>query len=295
MHDVSLQAWVGRQEQDRSLIEPLRAQALQAALGEEGPRLETGDALPPLWHWLYFWELVAPPGLGPEGHPKLGGFLPPVPLPRRMWAGSRLVFPRPLLLGSGVTRNSSIKSVVEKEGRQGPLVFVTVAHRIEDAKGLVIEEEHDIVYRSAPKPDPDGSAPPVKPPPRPAPDRADWQFSCRPDVILLFRYSALTFNAHRIHFDRDFCRAQEGYPGLVVHGPLMATLMAGLARTHCPERRVTEFSFRGVSPVFEGETLTVAGALGDDGRTAELWATDGEGALAMQGSLSLADETGEKT
>ena len=290
MNDVSLQAWVGRQEQDESLIEPLRAQALQAALGDEGPRLEAGDALPPLWHWLYFWELVAPAGLGPEGHPKLGGFLPPVPLPRRMWAGSRLSFPRPLPLGSAVTRKSAIESVVEKEGRQGPLVFVTVSHRIEDTDGLVIDEEHDIVYRSAPKPGPDGNLPPVKPPPRPAPDRADWQFSYRPDPILLFRYSALTFNAHRIHFDKEFCRDEEGYPGLVVHGPLMATLMAGLARTHCPERRVTAFSFRGVSPVFEGESLTVGGTLADDGGSASLWVADGDGALAMEGRLSLAGE-----
>ena len=287
MTTPQLQDWIGRSEESETVIEPLRAQALQVSLGDPAPRLAAGDPLPPLWHWLYFWELAAPENLGPEGHPRLGGFLPPVELPRRMWAGSRLTFARPLRIGRSVTRRSTVQSIAEKTGRSGPLVFVTVEHSLSDDEGPAIAELHDIVYRAAPQPGPDGAPPPVKPKTDPAPGRAAWQRRLRPDPILLFRYSALTFNAHRIHYDLDFCRREEGYPGLVVHGPLLATLMVDLARRHCPDRRVGEFSFRALSPVFEGEEITVAGAPNEDLSAAELWVADGAGALAMQGRLAM--------
>jgi 3-methylfumaryl-CoA hydratase len=162
--------------------------------------------------------------IGPDGHPKRGGFLPPVPLPRRMWAGSRLTFVQPVRVGDALTRESRILDVSGKEGRTGHLVFVTVRHDYSLASGLAITEEHDIVYRDNPQPG--------QPAPKPTPAPTDSQFSREivPDPVLLFRYSALTFNGHRIHYDRSYVTEVEGYPGLIVHGPLIATLLLDLLR-----------------------------------------------------------------
>ena len=211
---------------------------LAATLGVEQP-----DVLPPLWHWMLFQDWVPAAGLGPDGHPRRGGFLPPVhDLPRRMWAGGRVRFQAPLHTGEAVTRTSTILDVVEKQGGSGRLVFVTVGHRIEGPSGIAIEEEQDIVYRGA-----EGTA--VKPSavatPAPAGARRMQVLS---DPVLLFRYSALTGNGHRIHYDMDYVREEEGYPGLVVHGPLQATWLAGLLAAE----RLTRFSYRGRRPAFHG-------------------------------------------
>ncbi len=281
MSEPNLQDWVGREERQEALIDPTRAQAMQATLDDASAPLRAGDALPPLWHWLYFWDLARTGELGHEGHAKLGGFLPPVPLPRRMWAGSRLSFPRPLAIGGQVARTSRIASVVEKQGRSGPLCFVTVRHSLEDENGPVIEEEHDIVYRAAPRAGETPGGPVAA-----APGEAAWRQDLAPDPVLLFRYSALTFNGHRIHYDRDFCREVEGYPDLVVHGPLLATLMANQARRHCPDRRVTAFAFRAKAPLFAGRTIGVCGQPGQDGQTS-VWVADQDGGLAMDGEMTL--------
>ena len=275
----ALADWLGREESATDSIDLLRVEAMQAML-DRNEGLGPGDPLPPLWHWLYFWETAPASGLGVEGHAALGDFLPPVTLPRRMWAGSRIRFPGPLPIGATARRDSRILKVEEKTGRSGQLVFVTVGHRIASDAGLAIEEEHDIVYREAPKPD--DPAPAIQP----APSEADWQRVIEPGPVLLFRYSALTFNAHRIHFDRDYCREEEGYPGLVVHGPLMATLMVDLVRRQTPDAGIAAFTFRAKRPVFDTAPFTVAGRAEDGG--AALWVADAEGALCMDGRVELA-------
>ena len=275
----ALADWLGREESATDSIDLLRVEAMQAML-DRAEGLGPGDPLPPLWHWLYFWETAPASGLGAEGHAALGDFLPPVTLPRRMWAGSRIRFPGPLPIGATARRESRILKVEEKTGRSGQLVFVTVGHRIASDSGLAIEEEHDIVYREAPKPD--DPLPAIQS----APSEATWQRAIEPGPVLLFRYSALTFNAHRIHFDRDYCREEEGYPGLVVHGPLMATLMVDLVRRERPDAGIASFAFRAKRPVFDTAPFTVAGRAEDGG--AALWVADAEGALCMNGRVELA-------
>jgi 3-methylfumaryl-CoA hydratase len=256
--------WIGRSESVSDVIEPARSNALTAALGGEGA-LAPGDPLPLLHHWLYFWDVKPPAGLGLDGHPAKGGFLPPVPLPRRMWAGGRLTFARPLPLGARATRKSTIVSVNEKTGRSGTLVFVTVEHAIDAGEGVAIREEQDLVYR-----EPAAAAVPL--PVAAPPPNALWRSEVNPDPVLLFRYSALTMNGHRIHYDRPYATGEEGYPGLVVHGPLQATLLIGLAARHLAAP-IASFDFRGQKPAFAGAPLHVCGMLADGG--AKLWTQQG--------------------
>ena len=271
--------WVGRSEQLRDSIDPGRAQAMQATLDDAEPPLHPGDALPPLWHWAYFWSLAPTASLGPDGHAARGGFLPPIPLPRRMWAGSRVAFPRPLEVGSEVTRHSIIKSVEEKSGRSGRLAFVTVEHVIADAKGPCIVEEHDIVYREL------GEKGAALPPGEMPSKEGVWRQQVAPSPVLLFRYSALTFNGHRIHYDHPYTTREEGYPGLIVHGPLLATLMIGQLRRHLPQARAARFSFRARRPIFDTRPFTVCGAPDEKAGRADLWVTDPDNYLAMQGEV----------
>src|SRR5689334_15093187 len=188
------QQWVGRTESRIDVVTAAPVAALSATLDRDDPPPRAGDPLPPLWHWLYFLPLARQSEIGPDGHAKRGGFLPPVPLPRRMWAGSQFQFHEPPRVGDAVTRISTIHDVTEKSGRTGPLVFVKVRHEIRSngATGVAITEFHDIVYREAAK------AGDVTPPPQPAPASATWEHKWVPDDVLLFRYSALTFNGHRI-------------------------------------------------------------------------------------------------
>lgn len=278
-----LKAWVGRRAsaEDVAALPPVAA--LAATLDRADPPPRAGDPLPPLWHWLYFLEAKPASELGPDGHPRRGGFLPPVPLPRRMWAGSRLTFLRPIPLGEPIRRDSEILKVEAKEGRSGPLVFVTVRHQVLVAGAPVIEEEHDIVYRGSPRP---GDPAPVA---KPQPGDAAWSRRLVPDPVLLFRYSALTFNGHRIHYDHPYVTAIEGYPGLVVHGPLQATLMLDLVRRQRPEAKVRGFSFRALSPVFADRPLAVGGRPAGSGGTVALWVANDSGALAMEGEAMLAE------
>ena len=258
--------WVGRSEELTDVLEPARSNALRAALGDSEAG-SVGDRLPLLHHWLYFWNVQPPAGLGLDGHPAKGGFLPPVPLPRRMWAGGRLRFHQPLTLGERVTKLSTISKVEAKSGKSGNLVFVTVEHRLSGEQGLAIVEEQDLVYREPAAP---GSvaAPAAD---ATAPDAA-WHSEMRPDTVLLFRYSALTMNGHRIHYDLPYARDEEAYPALVVHGPLQATLLADLARRHLGKPLAT-FDFRGMSPAFAGAGLHVCGE--PDGDGARLWTQQG--------------------
>ena len=241
-----------------------------------------GDALLPAWHWLYFWSIAQQSELGPDGHPHKGGFLPDLGLPRRMWAGGRLTFERPLIIGEHATRTSSVLSIERKEGRSGTLGFVTVEHVIESASEVAIREEHDIVYREPAAPD--SAAPAAKP----APDNAQWQRDIAPDEVMLFRYSALTFNSHRIHYDRAYAREAEGYPDLVVHGPLISTLLLDLVTRSLPNATVSEYAYRAVRPTFLGNTFSVCGRLSDNGKTIDLWAKDHDGWLTMSARATLA-------
>lgn len=267
-----LEKWVGRQERASDVFLVGSARRMQATLDLE-PSLQEGDPLPALWHWNYYLNETPQSGLGRDGHPKLGGFLPPVALPRRMWAGGRLTFEAPLPLGATVDKLSTVTGVKLKEGRTGPLCFVTVRHEYSIAGAACMTEEHDIVYRE----DPDPAAP--KPDPAPAPDGATVRESVTPSETMLFRYSALTFNGHRIHYDRSYCREVEGYPGLVFHGPLTGTLLADLAVRSNPGKTLKRFAFRALSPLFDTAAFTIAGKASENGMS--LWAETPGGGLAM--------------
>ncbi len=266
--------WIGKTETLEDVITAWPLAALAATLNRNPP----GNVVPPLWHWVYFLPTYLQSALAPDGHVHRGGFLPPVELPRRMWAGGRLEFHDPLRVGDAATRTSTIASITEKQGRTGPLVFVVVRHQIHTARGLALIEEHDIVYRDHPQP---GEVPVVPP----APEHADWERSVHPDDVLLFRYSAVTFNGHRIHYDRRYCTDVEHYPGLVVHGPLVATMLLELAREHMTGD-VTKFSFRAVSPVFDTEDFRIRGSR--EGNLANLNACGAAGQLAMTASAEFA-------
>ncbi|KWH26743.1 FAS1-like dehydratase domain-containing protein [Burkholderia multivorans] len=277
----SFDAWIGRREDSVDRITPAPIRLLRATLDDAEPSA-LPDVLPPLWHWLYFLPGERQSNIGIDGHPRRGGFLPPVALPRRMWAGGRLQFLRPLAVDTPIQRRSTIANVQSKSGRSGQLVFVTVLHEIGDAQGVAIREEQDIVYRDAPPP-----APADTPAPAPQPAPTDEQYSriVTPDPVLLMRFSALTFNGHRIHYDRPYAMEKEGYPGLVVHGPLIAMLlMEELRRTH-PDKTVRAFDFKAVSPLFDTAPFTVNGKL--EGHTARVWARGPQGQLAMQASIEL--------
>ena len=274
-----LRGWIGRSVVGEDTATAVPLQALTATLDRDDPPAP-GQPIPPLWHWLYFLPLHRQSEIGADGHPTRGGFLPPVPLPRRMWAGSRLEFRAPVLAGQALSRSSRILDVRLKEGRSGPLVFVNVQHEISAAGRVAIAEEHDIVYRGLPapgEPAPAGVA---------APTDAQWTRRIVPDDVLLFRYSALTFNGHRIHYDRRYVTEVEGYPGLIVHGPLIATLLLDLLRRQLPAARVARFSFKAVKPLFDIAPFEVCGRQ-DDVNTVRLWARTPEGHLAMEATATL--------
>lgn len=271
MTEADLQDWVGREETAHDVLRAQPARFMQATLDRE-PTLDEGGPLPPLWHWLYFLEAKRESDLGRDAHPKKGGFLPPVPLPRRMWAGGRFTFERPLILGLEAEKRSRILSVTEKAGRSGRLCFVTVQHVVSQNGEPALTEEHDIVYRE----DPDPGAP--KPPPVAAPSNCAFSKEITPSEVLLFRYSALTFNGHRIHYDADYARGVEGYDGLVFHGPLTATLLVDLACTRTG-KTPTAFSFRGLTPIAGRDPFRLEGQVMN--QAVDLWAKRADGSLAM--------------
>jgi 3-methylfumaryl-CoA hydratase len=274
---TNLTDWIGRETELECRLDPWRALALHATLDATDSAPSAGAPLRPGWHWCYFLDAVPSAELGADGHPRRGGFLPPVPLPRRMWAGSRIEFVAPLALGASARKVSKIVNVEEKSGRSGRLCFVNVEHRYYGDAGLAIREQQDIVYRDPPS----GETPPAPPAPTDATWRRRWSF----DASRLFRYSALTFNSHRIHYDRPYVTSEEGYPGLVVHGPLLATLMLELTRAHQPQRGVRSFEFRAIAPVFDGESIEACGR--PNGAGAELWIADADGGLHMRGRVEF--------
>lgn len=247
--------WIGSTERLEEEISLAPVQALAATLDDRHSKFQEGDPLPPLWQWLYFLPRVPQSQIGADGHPQRGGFLPPVELPRRMFAGARMQFKAPLLIGRPAVREGTVLKVQEKRGKSGSLVFVTVRYLIRQEDQVCIEEEQDIVYREQGAP----VDPPVSVDWPPVPENS-WVKTVTPDPVLLFRFSALTFNAHRIHYDRPYATGEEGYPGLVVHGPLTAIQLMELVRHNTP-RPVVHFTFRGQAPLFDLAPYRLIGTL----------------------------------
>lgn len=267
-------SWIGRGEEASDVLDAGRARALQATLDDPGPPLQDGDPLPALWQWVYFWNIAPTATLGADGHPARGAFMPPIDLPRRMWAGCRVSVHRPLTIGQSATRRMAVTDVQSKTGKNGPLAFVTVRTVYADAQGDCIDEELDIAYR--------GAGTTGVPPGEPAPSIADWRLALTPHSVLLFRYSALTFNGHRIHHDRDYATRVEGYPDILVHGPLMAMLMGEVARRKRQGAGLRSFACRAQRPCFADRPMEVAGK--QTGEGAELWVADQDGFVAMRGT-----------
>lgn len=276
---ADLSTWVGRTRTERDVVAPSQAMAMAATLDLEPGAFHEGVTLPEFWHWIYFRNPVRRSRLGEDGHEVRGDFLPPVELPRRMWAGGRLQFHKPITIGESIERKSEILSVEEKHGRSGDLVLVTIKHTLSSADGLCVEEEQDLVYCEIPLPD----QPPQQQPALPS--HVDWQDSFMPDAVTLFRYSALMFNAHRIHFDHPFTTEVEGYRGLIVHGPLTATLLLEAAKRHT-QRRLATYRYRGLAPLFNDEQITLAGKAVKEANKTELWAAGPAGTIAMQALVS---------
>jgi 3-methylfumaryl-CoA hydratase len=256
-------------------INPNHLAAWNATLDREDPFPEEGGFVPPGFHWALFTPLARQSDLGPDGHAKKGDFLPPVQLPRRMWAGSRLRFHQPLRVGERVEQVSVVERIEAKQGRAGGLVFVTVRHSLSGASGLAVEEEQDLVYRELP-----GRS--FRQPAVELAPRGEWRRQIVPSEVLLFRYSALTFNGHRIHYDRRYATEHEGYPGLVVHGPLLATLLLDLMRRELPSAALNRFHFKAVRPVFDTSPFTVDGGPGDGEGHFRLWSTDNQGQVGVE-------------
>ncbi len=266
-----LKSWIGKTRSVTDTITPRLAASLAAIL-DEPAELAEGDPAPAGIHWCLSPDIAPMSGLGADGHPARGGFLPPVPLPRRMWAGGRLRFHGNFRVGERIRRDSIIRDVEAKSGRSGALCFVTVTHAYHGEAGLVLSEEHDIVYREI--------TPTVPPEPPSAPARGEIRAGIEASPVLLARYSAVTFNGHRIHYDRDYTRDVELYPGLIVHGPLQATYLLRMARDAfgaMPAR----FDFRGRSPLFDGQTFSLEARRDGDERLA-LWAAAQNGVVTLE-------------
>ena len=276
-----LRSWVGRERRSEQVLDPFPARAMAGLLDREWVP-QPGDALPMPWHWLYFHDTPRRSELGEDGHPRRGDFLPPVPLPRRMWAAGQLTVAQDLILGERTVKTSTVRSVDLKVGRSGPLVFVTVEHRLEQGGVACLIELQDLVYREAPAAQ---ASPTVA---DPAPARADWRRQLVPDSRLLFRYSALTYNGHRIHYDSGYSRQVESYPDLVVHGPLQVTLLLDLLQAEQPLARIERIKFRAHRPSFVDRPLELAGCL--EGTAVELWTADADGALGMRMDVALRRE-----
>jgi 3-methylfumaryl-CoA hydratase len=272
-------SWIGREQESSERILASVARAMAATLDlEHAPR--AGDPLPPGWHWLYFNPRVRRSELSVDGHTRAGAFLPPIDLPRRMWAGSRIRYLADLPIEAEASRHSRILNIEHKVGKGGALAFVTIQHTTRCAGTLCICEEQDIVYRESSA---TGAAPMA---PRPHEVVPDWSQRILPDTTLLFRYSALTFNSHRIHYDQAYAREVEGYPDLIVHGPLSATLLQRFALEHAAGRMLRRFDFRGVAPLFVGRAFQLEGRRIEDG-TLELWVRGPQGELAMSATADF--------
>jgi len=279
-----LKRHVGRREDATDTVTPTPANLLRLTFGRDEPELRSGDPLPPGWQSLYFLPRFAPDALRPDGSPLDTGVIPPMPLPRRMYAGERFRFHRPLRIGDAVRRETELADISVKTGGTGTLVFAIVVQRIFAGAALAIEEERRTVFREEVKPGESNQAPRREP----APDEVPWRRRINPDPVLLFRFSALTFNSHRIHYDRPWATEREGYPGLVVHGPLTSLLLLDFARDRSPGRVIVGYEAQARAPLFDGAAFELRGRPAADGRGVELWAVTPEGTVAMSARAELA-------
>jgi itaconyl-CoA hydratase/mesaconyl-C4 CoA hydratase len=268
------QAWIGKQETATDALDTALVARIAATFDTRVP--EAGQALPLLWHWAFFQAPVTGKELGPDGHPERGGFLPVAENRNRMWAGGRVRFNAALEVGKAATRTSTVSRVTEKQGRTGSLLFVTVTHEYRQDGRIAVSEEQDIVYREPSPPKLTGSE---------APPASQWRSPVRPSAELLFRYSAVTFNTHRIHYDHPYVTQQEGYPGLVVHGPMIATLMLAAFTDANPNARVNTFAYRGARPLIAPTPFEAAGRVVTPG-SAELWAEQ-DGTIAHRAEVEF--------
>jgi 3-methylfumaryl-CoA hydratase len=274
-----LRTWTGKSRTDEDLISARHSLLLAATLDYQATeKICDGESLPPLWHWTFFLEGQPSRTLGSDGHPARGGFMPPVPLPNRMWAGGRVSFEAPVRIGSTIRKESRILKVDHKQGKSGDLVFVTVLHELKSLQGeLLIREEQDIVYKDSSTSGKPTTVPQV-------PVISQFTKTYKPTSTTLFRYSALTFNGHRIHYDADYCRETEGYPDLVIHGPLNATMLAGYAE-EVSGKQLRSFSYRGQSPALLGDSITIHASI--NGESVTLDAISGNGMLCMQAEACI--------
>ena len=289
----ALEDWVGRQQTVTDTISPVQVRQMAATLNDAA-RMQQPDIapLPAGWHWLYFNPLEVQSLLGDDGHPQRGTFLPPVDLPRRMWAGGRLTWHRALHVGSSVNKASEIISLKRKSGRTGEMVFVTVAHRYADSQGLLLLEEHDIVYRGMPSELEKEALQAVAAQIQAGEHRFERQGEhsqpVKADAVMLYRYSAATFNGHRIHYDVDYCRQVEGYPGLVVHGPLIATLLLGFIENQiAPGVFIQSFDFRAMRPTFDLSGFHLHASKTDEAKVWQLWSTNNTGHIGIEARVTL--------
>ena len=274
---TDLNDWLGKSETNSAIIDARQAEMMAATFDMEIPKV--GDALPPCWHWAWFNAAKPHSELGRDGHPKRGGkaLLPPIELPRRMWAGGSLDFQKPVIVGKTITKKSTIEKISEKNGSTGALCIVTILHELIDENELCISERQNLVFREDPKPDAPKASPPAPP------QGAEVSHDITPDPVTMFRYSALTFNGHRIHYDVDYARDIEGYEGLVFHAPLTATLLLGLAK-EIKGKAISNFNYRATSPLFGHETFSIHAK--KDGDKIIVWAETPSGGQAMIGEAN---------
>ncbi|RYX94285.1 MAG: acyl-CoA dehydrogenase [Comamonadaceae bacterium] len=296
----ALENWIGRRQTVTDTINAVQARQMAATMDDRARMNDPAlSPLPAGWHWLYFNPMEVHSRLGEDGHPARGDFLPPVELPRRMWAGSRLEWQRAFTVGAQVDKNTEIVKLSRKSGRTGDMVFVTLAHVYSDADGVLLREEHDIVYRGLPSEAEKAALAEV--PQRatawlaapPAFEREGTQLKpVHADPVMLYRYSAATFNGHRIHYDIDYCRNVEGYPGLVVHGPLLATLLLSFIENEvAPGRRIRTFEFRAMRPTFclgGGSGFHLHASAPDTDGALQVWSTNNAGQVGVDGRITLA-------
>jgi 3-methylfumaryl-CoA hydratase len=278
-----LKAHVGRRESATDTVSAAPANLLRLTFGRDEPELRPGDPLPPGWQCLYFLPRFTADALRPDGSPRDTGVVPPMPLPRRMFAGERFRFHRPIRIGDAVRRETELADIAVKTGGTGTLVFATVVQRIFTPEGLAIEEERRTVFREEVKAGERNQAPRRET----APDDVPWRRSIAPDPVLLFRFSALTFNSHRIHYDRPWATEREGYPALLVHGPLTSTLLIDFARDHAGARAVVSYETQARAPLFDTAPFELRGRPAADGRAALLWAVTPEGTVAVSARAEL--------
>lgn len=276
MAEADWSEWVGRTESstENAIARPINE--LNATF-DVSSDAKPGEIMPTLWHWLYFRPLAPMSQIGADGHPKRGGFLPPLPIERRMWAGGRLTFHDELRIGDALEKKSEILKVDEKQGKLVKMAFVTVKHEINSPRGLAISEEQDIAYLEIPKIF-------VPPKPIPLPENLAWQERYPVDPVMLFRFSAVTFNGHRIHYDLPYTTEFEKYPGLVVHGPLQAMLLMRAAQQRNSGKSVARYSFRGVRPLFHFDAFFLSGRERNDGGL-DLYTSNGDGLVCMQAAI----------